>query len=163
MGAPEIKEEVMPPGNTEAANAGRPTPCKRQRLRFLRQSTEGARWLFASPAEWFGLKTIRSNAASIGQTYDQIRAPRARDRRFKTNGDRGFDMVSTAFAYGISVEELERRLAARRRQSAFLAYVLFGLGCALGLAWAWVALRTATGGGRAILLIQFLPFLDLFY
>jgi hypothetical protein len=62
-----------------------------------------------------------------------------------------------------SVEEVERRLAARRRQTAILAYVTFGIGCISVLAWASVALRVAGAGGRVILLVEFLPFCLLFY
>jgi hypothetical protein len=162
MGDREIIEQAVA-GEDETAGTAGDKSAKRQRFKLLRRSAKGAGWLFASPVEWFGLKAIRSGASSITQTYDRIKARRGRDRRFKTHGDRVFDVVGTAFAYGISVEELERRFAARRRQTAVLAYSLFGLGCVLVLAWVWVAIRTATDGGRMILLVQFLPFLALFY
>lgn len=74
-----------------------------------------------------------------------------------------FDLVATAFAYGISVAELERRLAARRRQTAALAYTMFGVGCFFVVAWVYVALRVENSGGRVALLLQFLPFCLLFY
>jgi hypothetical protein len=157
----EITERVEPNG---AVEDDRPeaAPARRERFRGLRRTARGVGWLFASPGEWFGLRSIRAGASSIGQTYQDIRRPRERDRRFRTYEDRSFDLTATAFSYGITVEELERRLAARQRQTAMLAYGLFGLGCFLLAAWLWVAVRTVTDGGRAVLLIQFLPFVALF-
>ena len=73
------------------------------------------------------------------------------------------DVADLGAGTGISTEELERRLAVRRRQTALLSYVLFLMACAFVLAWARVALRTVSGGGRVVLLLQFLPFCVLFY
>ena len=163
MGEREITEQVLPPGETDERESGQDRAVQRQRFKLLRRSARGVGWFLASPAEWFGIKSIRAGASSISQTYDDIRKPRSRDRRFKTQDNRVFDMVGTAFAYGITIEELERRFAARRRQTALLAYGLFGLGCILVLAWVSVAVRTVSDGGRTVLLLQFLPFLALFY
>jgi hypothetical protein len=110
-----------------------------------------------------GLRTISRAAALLGRLYRTTRGSEPRDSRFKTNPDRMFDVAATAFAYGISEQEVERRLSARRRQTATLAYVMFGLACFFVLAWVHLALRTASGGGRAALLLQFLPFCALFY
>ncbi|MCB8877421.1 hypothetical protein [Acidisoma silvae] len=159
----EIREQVLPQVDPGEQEGGQGSADKRERFKLLRRSARGVGWLLASPAEWFGIKSIRAGASSISQTYGDIRKPRSRDRRFKTQDNRVFDMVGTAFAYGITIEELERRFAARRRQTALLAYGLFGLGCVLVLAWVCVAVRTVSDGGRVVLLLQFLPFLALFY
>jgi hypothetical protein len=154
----------------EAKSAGaRPPPPEcpdsplRKRRSWFRHTLGGVAWLSATPADWFGRRRISGGATLIGQLYQGVRAGWRRDLRIKTGDDRTFDLVGTAFAYGISVERLERRLAARRRQTAALAYTMFALACILVLAWAWVALRVANHGGRVALLLQFLPFCALFY
>jgi hypothetical protein len=134
----------------------------RRRSRF-RRALGGIGWLFQSPAEWLGWRSISAGADAVGRLYRGTRAGQKRDRRFKTQESYIFDLVGTAFAYGISPEELERRLAARRRQTAILSYALFLMACGFVLAWACVALRTISGGGRVVLLLQFLPFCILFY
>jgi hypothetical protein len=164
MDGREVRDRVTaPPEEIEGSGNGSDAVGKKQRFSFVRRSARGVGWLFASPSEWFGMRSIRAGASNIGQNYRDIRAPRTRDRRFKTQDNRYFDAAGTAFAYGITIEELERRLAARRRQTALLAYGLFGLGCVLFLAWVFVAIRTVSDGGRVILLLQFLPFCALFF
>jgi hypothetical protein len=152
----------------QEATGGGPLPYaeqkrKRGRRSWFRWTLNGIGWLSRAPADWTGWKTIQGGAATLGNFYQRTRGERKRDRRFKTTEDRVFDLAGTAFAYGITIEELERRLAVRRRQTATLAYALFCLACLFLLAWVWVALRTVTGGGRIVLLLQFLPFCALFY
>ena len=130
---------------------------------WFRRTLRGVAWLSAAPADWMGLKTISSAATLLGRLYRRTRGPARRDSRFKTNQGRVFDVAGTAFAYGISEQEVERRLSARRRQTATLAYLMFGLACFFVLAWVHLALRTASDGVRAALLLQFLPFCALFY
>jgi hypothetical protein len=164
MDGREVTDRVTaPPEEIEESGNGSDAVGKKQRFSFVRRSARGVGWLFSSPSEWFGMRSIRAGASNIGQNYRDIRAPRTRDRRFKTQDNRYFDAAGAAFAYGITIEELERRLAARRRQTALLAYGLFGLGCVLFLAWVFVAIRTVSDGGRVILLLQFLPFCALFF
>lgn len=136
------------------------TPGRKSRIRRL---AGGVAWLFQSPAEWLGWRAISEGAGAVRRLYRGPREAQRRDRRFKTQENHRFDLAGTAFAYGISIGELERRLAVRRRQTALLSYVLFSMACAFVLAWVWVALRTAGGGGRVVLLLQFLPFCALFY
>lgn len=140
--------------------AGATTPQRRSRFRRV---LGGVGWLFQSPAEWLGWRSISEGAGSVQRLYRGTRASGKRDHRFKTQENYAFDLVGTAFAYGISIEELERRLTVRRRQTALLSYVLFLMACAFVLAWVWVAVRTVSSGGRFVLLLQFLPFCALFY
>jgi hypothetical protein len=153
----------LPPLPEENGPSGGSKPAARKRWGWFRKSARGVGWLLASPTEWFGLKSIRAGASSIGRLYQGTRSRTGRDRRFAVEEDRGFDKVATAFNYGISIDELERRLASRRRQTAQLAYALFVIGCLFVLGWVWVALRTASDGGRVLMLIRFLPFCALFY
>lgn len=129
----------------------------------FRRALGGIGWLSQSPREWLGWRSISAGAGTVGRLYRGTRADRKRDRRFKTQENYAFDLAGTAFAYGISPEELERRLAVRRRQTAVSSYVLFAMACAFVLAWTCVALRTISDGGRVVLLLQFLPFCFLFY
>lgn len=149
------------PGNAPLPE--RPNSADRKRGSWFRRVLGGVAWVSAAPADWMGWRTISGGATLIGRLYQGIGARARRDKRFRTEDDRTFDLVGTAFAYGISIEELERRLAARRRQTAALAYSMFGLACLFVLAWVCVALRVANGGGRVALLLQFLPFCLLFY
>jgi hypothetical protein len=110
-----------------------------------------------------GWRTISGGATLVARLYAAVRADGRRDRRFRTGEGKAFDLAGTAFAYGISVKDLERRLAVRRRQTAALAYAMFGLACMFVLAWVSVALRVVSDGGRAVLLLQFIPFCALFY
>jgi hypothetical protein len=141
-------------------DAGGAKPPRKSRFR---RALGGVGWLFQSPAEWLGWRSISEGAGAVGRLYRRTRASQKRDRRFKMQENHTFDLVGTAFAYGISTEELERRLAVRRRQTGLLSYVLFFMACAFVLAWVCVALRTVSGGGRVVLLLQFLPFCVLFY
>ena len=140
-----------------------PESAGRRRRSWFRRTLHGVAWLSAAPTDWMGWRTISGGATLVGQLYAAVRAGQRRDRRFRTGEGRAFDLASTAFAYGISIEDLERRLAVRRRQTAALAYAMFGLACMFVLAWACVALRVVSDGGRMALLLQFLPFCALFY
>lgn len=79
---------------------------------------------------WSGVRAIRGSAASVGEAITEVRTATRRDPRFRTFPDGQFDLEATAFLLGSSVKELKRRLAARRRQSAFLAYGSFALAMA---------------------------------
>lgn len=151
----ELADETVPRSDSVGD-----APERRSRFRRL---VGGIGWLFQSPAEWLGWRSISEGAGAVRRLYRGTRAGQKRDRRFKAQENYRFDLAGTAFAYGISIAELERRLALRRRQTALLSYVLFLMACAFVLAWVWVALRTAGGGGRVVLLLQFLPFCALFY
>ena len=153
----------LPPRDEDVGELNGPSPATRKRAGLLRRSVRGIGWLLASPAEWFGLRSVQAGASSIGRLYQRARAPRGRDRRFQVEEDGEFDKAVIAFNYGITIEELERRLAARRRQTALLAYALFSIGCLFVLGWIWVAIDTASSGGRVLLLLRFLPFCALFY
>lgn len=71
---------------------------------------------------WVGAGAIRSSAEMVGAAVREARAAAKRDPRFMTFPDGRFDYEATAFLFGISVHELQCRLSARRRQTAYLAY-----------------------------------------
>ncbi|MGH7122047.1 MAG: hypothetical protein ACREFP_24150 [Acetobacteraceae bacterium] len=86
-----------------------------------------------------------------------------RDRRFKVEADGWFDLRASAFSYGMSSAALEKRLRARRRQTALLAYALFGLALVFLLAWARAVLSAPLTASRLMLAFEFLPFCLLFF
>ncbi len=117
----------------------------------------------ATPAEWFSTSAVSRGGLAIKGLSAAARSRAARDRRFKTADRDVFDLEATAFSYGVSVATLEARLAARRRQTALLAYALFGIACVFLLGWLRSALSAPLTGGRLLAAIEFLPFCGLFF
>lgn len=109
-----------------------------------------------------GVQSIRRGATFISNLSDRIRTRSERDRRFKTAELGAFDLQATAFSYGITANELERRLLARRKQTALEAYAMGGLGLAFLVAWFVKVLITPMIGSRLILAFDFLPLCVLF-
>jgi hypothetical protein len=120
-------------------------------------------WLCSGPVHWAGLRGISRSASLIRDLSATVRSGSRRDRHFRTSGDGGFDLNSTAFLYGISVPELERRLKVRRRQTALIAYATFALACIFLTAWVCEALSSPWTAARIALALEFLPFCALFF
>jgi len=123
----------------------------------------GIGWLAAGPADWLGTNRIGRTAAFIGDLVGRLRTAPVRDDRFKTEARGRFDLPATAFSYGVSVPQLQARLAQRRRQTAQLAYATFTLACGFLLAWFWHALSTPWSAGRIASAVEFLPFCVVFF
>jgi len=130
---------------------------------LFRRAYRGARWLSAAPVDWFGAAHLRRGMSVIGYLASRMRAPSRRDQRFKIEPNGHFDLQATAFLHGLSVGELEARLSSRRRQTAFLAYAAFGLGCFFLLAWVRHALGAEMTASRLALAVYFLPFCAPFF
>ncbi|MBV9249704.1 MAG: hypothetical protein JO227_10735, partial [Acetobacteraceae bacterium] len=101
--------------------------------------------------------TIREAAAFAGDMAASLRLQPHRDRRFHVSKDGTFDLVTTAFSYGVSTPELEQRLAARRRQTGLAAYALGGAGVVLFLLWLIAVLNTELTAGRVLVAVEFRP------
>ena len=129
---------------------------------IFRSTYRGAKWLAASPVQWIGLKSIRQGASFIGDLADKARAKSVRDPRFKIGDGGVFDMRATAFSLGLTVPQLERRLAGRRRQTAMMAYLLGALALIAFVAWFLKVVGTPMAAGRLVLAIDFLPLCVLF-
>jgi hypothetical protein len=82
----------------------------------------------AAPFAWSGADRIKRSWSLIGHLFGLLRAGPQRDSRFKTEGVSAFDLQGTAFSYGVSIHQLEAVLAARRRQTALVAYASLALG-----------------------------------
>ena len=140
------------------APAGAP-PKKRG---IFRRTYRGAKWLAASPVQWAGLKSIREGASFIGDLTARARARPVRDPRFKTEDEGDFDLRATAFSMGMTVGQLERRLADRRRQTAMMAYLLGALGLIAFAGWFFKVISIPMATGRLVLAVDFLPLCALF-
>jgi hypothetical protein len=121
----------------------------RKRRSIFGKAFRGIYWLGSTPVQWLGTKNIREGATLIADLASRVRGWPRRDRRFRTEKQGDFDLRATAFSYGITVAELERRLSRRRRLVFFVAWLLQVL--------------AADGAGRRLLLaVDFLPFCLLF-
>jgi hypothetical protein len=117
----------------------------------------------ATPAAWSGADRIKRGWSFIGDLFALLRAHPARDDRFKTEEKRAFDLQATAFSYGISAHQLEARLAARRLQTARVAYSALALGTTFLVGWIWHALSSPWTVTRFTSALYFLPFCAVFF
>lgn len=137
---------------------GAPPEPPPKRRSALRRVFRGIGWLSAGPVDWLGVGRIRRGGAFIADLATLLRTGPVRDTKFRTGDDGAFDLQASAFLHGISVEELNRRLRARRRQTARIAYAGFALGCAFLIAWLWQALSSPWTANRVVAAMEFLPF-----
>jgi hypothetical protein len=138
------------------------TPPRRRRT-FFGKLSHGTGWLMATPFAWSGADRIKRSWSLIGDLFGLLRAGPARDNRFKTEGKSQFDLEATAFCYGIQVHQLEARLAARRLQTARIAYAALALGGLFLLGWIWHALSSPWTVTRITSALFFLPFCAVFF
>jgi hypothetical protein len=146
------------PGSVQASPAEPPL----RRSKFG-NTIRGIGRLVATPFVWMGPQRIVQSASFIGDLTAAIRTRHRRDSRFKTEGDGGFDLHATAFSYGLTVIELEARLARRRLQTARIAYTTLALASVFLVAWIWRALSSPLTGTRIGSALEFLPFCALFF
>ena len=138
------------------------TPSRR-RQSFFGKLFHGTGWLMATPFAWSGADRIKRGWSLIGDLFGLLRARPARDKRFKTEGKNAFDLQATAFSYGISVHQLEACLAARRLQTARIAYAALVLGALFLAGWIWHALSSPWTATRVTSALYFLPFCAVFF
>ena len=136
-----------------------PTPKRRS---IFHRAFRGVGWLGGSIPDWLGARRITRSWSFIGYLLALVRGGPRRDDRFRIAEGGRFDLPEAALAYGISVSELERRLAARRRQTAIVAYAAFALACLFFGGWLWRALSSPWNAVRIASMVNFLPFCALF-
>ena len=129
----------------------------RRRRSFFKGLFRGTGWLMATPFAWSGADRIRRGWSLIGDLFRLLRARPSRDTHFKTEGKSAFDLQATAVSYGISVHQLEACLAARRLQTARIAYAALVLGALFLAGWIWHALSLPWTTTRVTSALYFLP------
>ena len=123
----------------------------------------GTRWVASGPFEAFPGAAITRNGRFIGRLLRLVRVGPQPDTRVHMQEDRSIDLTATAFAYGISIGELEARLARRRRETARAAYLSFGLGWLFFGLWVLRAATMPWTSAHVIPLFAFLPFCAIFF
>lgn len=95
---------------------------------ILRRIWNSLRWTAASPIAIFPSDQIGRAAHFIAGLFDAVVSPQSGDCRIVTKSDKAIDLHATAFVRGLTVPEFEAKLERRRRETARLAYLSFGLG-----------------------------------
>ena len=139
-----------------------PEPTRRIRRSWFGKLFGGIGWMLSGPVDWADTKSIARAGALIRGLSIATRSRRPRDARFKLEPEGGFDLTATGFCFGLSMPELQRRLTVRRRQTAQIAYLMFGLACVVLLTWFRTALMSPWTSARVVLALEFLPFCVLF-
>lgn len=125
----------------------------------------GTKSTVRAPFSTFPAAAIGENARLLRRLFDQVRRGAeedARTRTFRTEDGR-LDVPATAFNLGLTAGKLELRILARRRQTARLAYGLFGLGCVFVLLWVGRGLTSGLSGPHLVGALQFTPFVAIFF
>ncbi|MBN9560490.1 MAG: hypothetical protein J0H14_07130 [Alphaproteobacteria bacterium] len=136
-------------------------PARRRSI--FGRAIRGVGWLAAGPVDWIGTRRIARSWSFIRDLAATLRRGPRDDDRFKTEAGGGFDVDATAFTCGLSVAELEARLAASRKQTARIAYATFALAWMFLLGWLWSALSSPWSAARIASALNFLPFCALFF
>ena len=133
-------------GDQDPERAGRSS-----RSRRAGRLVRAARYLSSPLGTWAGIRSIRNSASWIGDTVKDVRVATRRDPRFRLFPTGEFDFEATAFLFEISVADLKHRLAARQRQTAFMAYTCFALSVASSVTWIGGIFAAPTDGGSVLL------------
>lgn len=123
----------------------------------------GAGWMASGAADWAGADRIRRGWSFIGILLQVLRDSSARVSPIRIEPRGSLDLEATCLRLNMSLEELESRLRARRRQTAMMARVTFALACIFLLGWMWKALSTHWTTSRVTSFLYFLPFCVLFF
>ena len=123
----------------------------------------GTKATIRAPFSTFPAEQIRENARLIRTLVARLRRPPEPEPRVLRTEDGRIDLVATSFDFGLSSHGLQGRIAARRRQTARLAYASFGLGCVFVVLWLWRGLTSGLGGLHIVGALQFIPFCAIFF
>ena len=123
----------------------------------------GAKATVRAPFSTFPAEQIRENARLIRALAGRLRGRAAPEPRVFRTEDGRIDLPATSFDFGLSADALQGRIAARRRQTARLAYASFGLGWVFVALWLWRGLTSGLGGLHIVGALQFIPFCAIFF
>ena len=146
-------------GAADSKRDGASVPRKRSVFGRL---WRGTRWVASGPFEAFPGAAIARNGRFIGRLWRLVRVGPQSDARLYLQEDRSIDLTATAFAYGISIGELEARLVRRRRETARAAYLSFGFGWVFFGLWVLRAATMPWTSVHVFPLLEFMPFCAIF-
>ena len=140
----------------KSAETGRP----RFKRGFLWRSTKLA---FGGPVKALSLDQIAQSGRYIGSLVSDLKRGPAPVPDIPRQPDGKLDRLATAHAYRLTEAELDERLALRRRQTARMAYLAFGLAWLFLGAWLIRLLSLDGTGQRMLTAVQFAPFCLVFF
>lgn len=143
---------------------GRETPRAAADSRTVRgRLWRGTKLVLGAPVAAFPLGQIVRNGRLIGGLVSDLRRGPPPPRFVPRRRDGKLDKAATAYALGLTEAQLDAWLARRRRQTAAMAYVAFGLGWVFVLAWLVRVLGLEWTGQRLWAAVQFAPFCSAFF
>jgi hypothetical protein len=123
----------------------------------------GAGRLFLSPARLLPNREIAEGAVLIKSLTEAIKQGPRKRPSILIYGDRSFDTVRTAQAYGISEDQLEAILDRRQFLSMRFAYLAFALGWVFFFSWCYRLAHLSQNVGFTVLMIEYAPFCAVFF
>lgn len=123
----------------------------------------GAKLVLGAPASAFPLGQIVRSGRLISGLASDLRAGPRPTHTVLQQRDGKLDLAATAFVHGLSDAELRRLVFVRRRQTARLAYLAFGMGWVFVGVWLWRVLDLEGTGQRIVTGVQFAPFCLIFF
>ena len=145
-----------------AGTVRKPAETERPRSKrgFLWRGTKLA---FGGPVKALSLDQIAQSGRFIGSLVSDLKRGQTPAPAIPRQPDGKLDRLATAHAYGLSEAGLDERLALRRRQTARMAYLAFGLAWLFLSAWLIRLLSLDGTGQRILTAVQFAPFCLVFF
>lgn len=143
----------------------RPSRSSQTRPSLFGRLWRGTKAAIRLPFSTFPAAAIGENARLIRRLYNQVRSIVEDERQLPTfiTEDGRIDMAATAFSLGLNDDRLERRIRARRRQTARLSYASLALGCFFVALWMVRGLTSGLSGPHLLGALQFMPFVAIFF
>jgi hypothetical protein len=136
----------------------------RQRRSVRRGIWRGVKFVAGGPVTAVAPDEIASGARLIKRLMQVIRHPRSEEcARVSVSDTRTIDVEATAMVYGFTADEVEAQLGRRRRQTAWQAYVTFGLGWLVFAVWLYRAAHTVWTVNAVVTAVEFAPFCAVFF
>lgn len=154
-----LTPDPLPPDQPDPASERlKPAGQSRERRSWFAWARPGLRGLRAMVADWAGQGAIADGAGMIRFLWRKLRAGPVPNFRFKTKTDGSFDLMATSFLYGMTVAEYEALLRRQQWQTAFAAYLAWGLTVLFVIGWLLGAMDLPSAYGRFVRLMETLPF-----
>lgn len=123
----------------------------------------GTKLVFGAPVAALSLGQIAQGGRFIGHLVSALKRGSEPGPAIRRQPDGRLDRLATAYAYGLSEAELDALLAVRRRQTARMAYLAFGLAWLFLSAWLIRLVSLDGVGQRMMAAVQFAPFCLAFF